>query len=539
MSIGFAQTTALGFSLLARSQFDDALAAFRRAVLFDPAPVIGTYGAGFCELRRANWRIATLLLQRSARAVDAETMTRITAEVHIALGHCLKSMDRRADASRCFQRAAIIEPANPQIYFNHSNCFDDPGHGRFRARLARWAVTAAPGSADYWNNLGLLLAGDNSPGPSSLAYRRAVTLSPGNQHAWSNLGIHHKRVDQIRAAITCFRRACRIEPANERMLANLGRNLLLIGEFEEGWRALEEPWRARGLRPRDGSFSLPIWDGARLEGGLLLWSEEKIGEEIMFSTMLEDVARRAGRVTLLCNPRIARPLSRALPGITVRAWAAGTPLPVVPDDYSACYPLEFVGRFLRLGFSDFPPARALLASPVPRPERAAGPRSEPVRPVVGLHWRSINPLVGDYKSIPLVDWGPVLSVSGIDFVSLQYGSVREEIEEARRRHGTAPGVPDGIDQLVDMEAFNDFVAGLDLVISVSGTSAHVAGGLGRPTWVLLPRGAGLSWFWFEERDDSPWYPGCRLYRQTMVGDWRSMLERAGRDLEIWRDRIVG
>lgn len=540
MSSGFAQTTALGFSLLGKSQFDDALTAFRRAMLIRPDRVVGIYGAGFCELRRSNWPIATSLLQRSAVAVGAETTSRIIAEIHIALGHCLKSTGQRADASRCFRRASIIEPANPQIYFNHSNCFDDPSDLRFRAYLARWAATAAPGSADYWNDLGLVLAGDGSLGPSLLAYRRALALSPEHRHAWNNLGIHHKRIDQTRAAIACFRRARRIDPTNEQVLANLGRNLLLIGDLADGWGCLEAPWRARGLQPRDGSFSLPVWDGAPLAGGrLLLWSEEKIGEEIMFSTMLEDVTRRAGPVTLLCDPRIAGLLSRAMPGITVKGWADGAPPPVVPDDYAACYPLEFVGRFVRRRFSDFPRTRALLASSVLRQERAVGAVAESVRPAVGLHWRSINPLVGDYKSIPLVDWGPVLSVSGIDFVSLQYGRVSPEIAEAHGLHGNAPEIPGGIDQLVDMEAFNDFVAGLDLVISISGTSAHVAGGLGRPTWILLPRGPGLSWFWFEDRADSPWYPHCRLYRQTTVGDWRSVLERAGHDLEIWRDGFAG
>lgn len=540
MSSAFAETTSLGFSLLAETRFDGAVAAFRRAALIDPSQAVASYGVGFCELRRANWKIAISMLARAALAMHAGTPSRISAEVHIALGHCRKSTGRLIEGSRCFQRASIVEPANAQVYFNHSNCIDGQSSGRGRACLALWAATVAPGTADHWNNLGLVRVDGNSLAASAIAYRRALILNPGHRHGWNNLGILHKRSDELRAGITCFRRARRIDPGNEQVLSNLGRNLLLIGDFVEGWKCLEAPWRALGLRPRDGSFSLPVWNGAHLRGGqLLLWSEEKIGEEIMFSTMLDDVARRAGPVTLLCNPRIAQLLDRALPAITVKGWAAGTPPPVTPDDYAACYPLEFVGRFVRRRFSEFPRARPLLRSGVSRPIRATNGTASPIRPVVGLHWRSINPLVGDYKSIPLRDWGPVLSVCGIDFVSLQYGSVAEDISEARRIHHNAPRIPIGIDQLSDMDSYSNFVAGLDLVISISGTSAHVAAGLGRPTWVLLPRGPGLSWFWFEDNDHSPWYPNCELYRQAIVGHWRDVLKKVGRDLEAWRESLSG
>jgi hypothetical protein len=131
----------------------------------------------------------------------------------------------------------------------------------------------------------------------------------------------------------------------------------------------------------------------------------------------------------------------------------------------------------------------------------------------------------------------VLSVSGIDFVSLQYGSVTDEIAEAWELHGAAPKVLVGIDQLADMDAFTEVVSTLDLIISISGTSAHVAGGLGRPTWLLLPRGPGLSWFWFEKRNASPWYLNCVLYRQNTVSIWNDVIEKVGGDLESWRQKF--
>jgi tetratricopeptide (TPR) repeat protein len=533
MSDQFAQHTELGFTLLGESRFDSAIAAFRRAMIVDPGHAVAAYGVGFTELRRSNWQVATQLLSWAVFATNPRTTARVIAEVHIALGHCLKSNSRPIASSRSFRRASIVEPANAQIYFNHSNCAEIPSP----SLVAKWATLIAPGSADHWNNLGRFLADDAAIKTGTSAYRRALILEPGHPHAWNNLGILEKRRDQTRAAIRYFRRARQVDPRNEQALANLGRNLLLTGELADGWAYLEEPWRTQGLQPRDGSISLPVWNGAPLNGGqLLLWSEEKIGEEIMFSTMLKDVSRRTGPVTLLCNPRIAALLDRAMPEIKVLGWANGTPPPVDPRDYAACYPLEFVGRFVRRRLSDYPPARPLLKATL----TTGSARRRPVRsrPLVGLNWRSINPLVGDYKSIPLSHWKPVLSVPEIDFVSLQYGPVAEELDEVRRLHGNSPIEPEGIDQLVDMDAFTDLVASLDLVISVSGTSAHVAGSLGRPTWVLLPRGPGLSWFWFEAADTSPWYPRCELYRQTTVENWEDVMEKVGRNLRAWRERFA-
>jgi tetratricopeptide (TPR) repeat protein len=534
MDNGFAQTTALGFSRLGESHIKGAMAAFRRAMVIEPAQAIGSYGAGFCELRASNWRDATRLLSWAAKAVHRETPTRVSAEIHIALGHCRKSRGLGAGGRRCFRRATVVEPANAQIYYNHSNCLEGLAGDGFGPRLAKWAVTLAPGSANHWNNLGRSLPVEAAAGASMIPYRRALALNPIHPHAWNNLGNSYKRGNQLRPAIRCFRRAHLIDPTNERALLDLGRNLLLLENLADGWRFLEAPWRARGLQPRDGSFSLPVWDGSHLAGGrLLIWSEEKIGEEIMFSTMLKDVAQRAGPVTLLCNPRIARLLREAMPEIDVRGWAEGMPPPILPGSHAACYPLEFVGRFVRRSISEFPPAKPLLMPAKESTDVANNAPNRPARATVGLHWRSINPLVGTFKSIPLRDFGPILSTPGLDFVSLQYGPVSDEIALVREIHGNAPRAPVGIDQLSDMDAFTDLVTSLDLVISISGTSAHVAASLGRPTWVLLPQGPGLSWFWFEDRNTSPWYPNCRLYRQTGVGSWRDVVENVSRDLREW------
>jgi len=527
MSAGFAQDLATGFSCLEAARHKAALFAFKKAAIAAPREMIALYGVGFAALRCADFSVAVAILSRAAIAARADTSMRVVVETQIALGHCLRSSGQSGQAIRSFRRAALIEPENALIQACYASCLE----GEARLVPAAWAKVTEPGSPDRWNQLGLACSEAGYIGRADAAYRAALVLDPGHQHGWNNLAILDKWRDFPRRAIERFNRARLVRPDDHEVLLNLGRNLLLVGDFTRGWEYLEAPWRARGLQPRDSAFFLPVWNGEALTGGrLLLWSEEKIGEEIMFSTLLEDVARRAKTpITLLCDPRLVglhKPLS---PDIRIDGWPRGSLPPIRVDEHAACYPLEFVGRFVRRSFSDFPPTRPVLESGfAPKREKNGDPR-------VGVHWRSINPLVGAQKSTSLTAWGPILSVPGVTFVSLQYGSVAEDLRQAHRNIGVAPVVPDGIDQLVDMRGFAELVAGLDLVISVSSTSAHVAAALGVPTWVVLPRGPGLSWFWFENRRESPWYPNCTLYRQDVVGRWAPVIERVGRDLAIWRE----
>ena len=543
MNARFAEFSNLGFAELSKSCFVEAVAAFQRAAIFQPDQAISLYGAGFGAVRQSRWRDGLRLISRAAVALSVDVSPRLVAEVHITRGYCQKALGSLREGAMSYRRAAVSEPSNQQIYFNLANTLGDLGEHDAAARTALCAAVVEPGLSRNWNTAGRFLAEAHSLPSARCAYRRALVLEPGHEHAWNNLGILHKRRDCLVAALRSFSHAHRIDPKSEQVLANLGRNLLLTGDLAKGWERLEAPWKSRGFAPREDTFRLPIWEGNHLQGRrLLVWSEEKIGDEILFATMLEEARQRAGALSLLCNPRIAGLLGRALPLVEVRGWDGVGEPPVDLASHAACYPLEYVGRFLRRSFADFPPPVPLL-TPSAHVEAGGDDGAQggkPFRlPRVGIHWKSINPLIGDYKTLPLVEWAPILSSPGIDFISLQYGAVTDDIAEVQRIHGVGPRIPVGVDQIADVEGFVNYVASLDLVLSVAGTTAHVSGGLGRPTWLLLPRGPGLSWFWFEKHAASPWYARCRLYRQSVVGSWRGAVEEVCRDLADWRDQFTG
>ena len=388
-----------GFTLLARTQFDDAANAFRHAAMAEPSNAIALYGLGFSRIRQSRRQDGFRCLSNASQSIGTGMSARVLTEIHLARGLCQRTLGSPEAGAASYRRAVIAEPSRSQGYFNLTNALTDretvtpvtAGHAR---RAAAFATITEPRSGKNWNTLARLLATLNTLEPSEQCFRRAVVLDPAHEQAWDNIGILHKRRDAVDDALACFRRANQIQPENAEVLANLGRNQLLTGDFVHGWASLEAPWRARGFAPRNDTFHLPIWDGSSLKGArLLVWSEEKIGEEIMFSTMLDDVQVRAGPITLLCSPRISALLATAMPEVEVLGWD-GTGLPPVDlAAFGAGYPLEYLGRFVRRCFEDFPPPTRLLKA-------SCGPGRRPARriPTVGIHWTSINPLVGAYNT---------------------------------------------------------------------------------------------------------------------------------------------
>jgi len=154
--------------------------------------------------------------------------------------------------------------------------------------------------------------------------------------------------------------------------------------------------------------------------------------------------------------------------------------------------------------------------------------------LVGISWVSRNVDIGEAKSMLLADWRPVIDIPGVTFVDLQYGDTASERKAFEEATGAKIIHDDGIDQMKDLDAFAAQVAAMDLVITVSNTTAHMAGGLGVPAWVMLHT-APLN-CWLLGRTDSLWYPSARLFRQSRVGEWADVVERLRDELREFTRR---
>lgn len=432
--------------------------------------------------------------------------------LHLAAGNALAALGRYAAAAERYRCA----PGQPEAMANLCAVLQETGDldGAIAAGAA--AARLAPGLAAAAANLGnaLLTVGDFAA--AEAAFRKALAVDATFSAAWVGLGAALRDQGRLAEAERACRTALERDPASPAAHYNLALVLLTAGQFREGWA--EHEWRWRTGRMAARAFPFPPWRGEPLIGRrILLHAEQGLGDTLQFVRYASLIAEREAEVVLA----VQAPLKRLLAGMGGVAAIYGTEGDLPPCDYHA--PLMSLPHLLGTELATIPAALPYL----PRPPIRRAEKRDVLR--VGLVWAG-DPRPGEprahfadrRRSLPLAALAPLAGIPGISFVSLQKGAAA----------GDAP--PAGLIFAQTLPAAADFadtaaiVAGLDLVIAVDTSVAHLAGGLGIPVW-LLSRFDGC-WRWLSGRDDSPWYPTLRLYRQAAPGAWAPVLARIAGDL---------
>ncbi len=360
----------------------------------------------------------------------------------------------------------------------------------------------------------------------------------GNVAALSNLAGLFADAGDFGKAIELYSRAQSIDPRNSHIGNHLARCQFLAGNLAEGWKNNaarfgffeNDPHATVRRRP----FTQPVWKGERIAAtdALLLWAEQGIGEEILFSSLLGDAQKRAPKVIAECSPRLVSLFARSFPEIRFVA-RADPPHPDLQDSriiFQA--PFGDLGGIFRASFSDFPQAHAHLKPDSERTKHFRAAYQTLLRErgleggdIIGFSWRSQALRHGDPKSTRLTDWAEMFGASKHLFVSLQHEPAPEDLDFASACGWNLHADP-AADQARDLDGFAAQVAAMDRVITVSNTTAHMAGALGIKAAVLLPASRGLLGHWSGAGSSSPWYPSLTLLRQTQDSDWRPVIAHA-------------
>lgn len=327
---------------------------------------------------------------------------------------------------------------------------------------------------------------------------------------------------QFDRAMALLRDHLAAHPDDAEAEALLAEPELLTGDFAQGLAHYEARWRLPGFAAQGRPFAQPRWDGAALGRRTLLISPEQgLGETLLYSRYALVIAHLhpEAHVVLEVPRRALALLSHSFQNarrvrVVEALDRAGSDLP--PFDLWA--PQGSLPGLLGTRPETIPAAPAYLYAR--EAKRAVGGGEL----AVGISWHTLNPQNGAARSLPLVELAGALQRPGLRLVNLQYGDTRKDEKALLKREGIAllppvKGKPNPADG--DLLDFADAVAGCDLVVTIDNALAHLAGALGRPTWLLLHQSP--SWRWFLERADSPWYPSLRLFRQPAQGDWATPL----------------
>ena len=380
------------------------------------------------------------------------------------------------------------------------------------------AVALAPEEPEFHNNRGLALAAAQRDNEAIAAYRKALALKPDHAGAWSNLGLALQASGDVRSAVDAFRSGLRIAPEFPQLHWNLALALLLQGDYTNGWPEYEWRLKTPELQPYLRPYSGPRWSGDDPAGRtVLLTAEQGLGDTLQNLRFAQAIAGRGARVIVAVHEPLRR-LAATAPGISA-AYATNEALP----PYDAHISLMSLPGVLGTTLATVPVAVPYLRADANRIreataqiEREAGSALK-----VGVAWSGAPGNTHNARrSLPLAALGPLFDVSGIRWFSLKWEAEPPTASDAPYAARLA-----ALPMRNDFDGLAALVSGLDLVISVDTSLGHLSGALGKPVWVLLAHVA--DWRWMLGRDDSPWYPSARLFRQHAPGDWSEPL----RDVE--------
>jgi tetratricopeptide (TPR) repeat protein len=438
---------------------------------------------------------------------------------HNDLGIFLQSQGRLEEAEACYRRAIDLNGRFAEAMSNLGAVL--AARGRLEDATAWYdhAIAADAQLAPAHNNLGAALAKLDRADEAAVLHRRAIALKPDFADAHYNLGVALQDQGRFEDALASYDKAVEFKPDLVDARWNRAFALLALGRYAEGWREHEWRWRRKEQPPR--SYPQPLWRGEPLDGRtIMLHAEQGMGDTIQFIRYVPLVAGRGGRVVLQV-PAPLLGLVEASLGDRVQVLADGDVLP--PFDLHCpllSLPLAFATTLetipAEVPYIAVDPAAA--ARWRERLGKAAGLK-------VGLVWAG-NPRHRNdrNRSIALDRLAPLFGTAGIRWFSLQVGERKADLA-----HLSAGAITDLSDGLTDFAETAAAIEALDLVIAVDTAAAHLAGALAKPVWVLVP--LVPDWRWLIGREDSPYYPTVRLFRQPARGDWDSVVLRVRRALE--------
>jgi tetratricopeptide (TPR) repeat protein len=534
---------------------------------------IDTCGANGAQLKRPSKLIAVEQLLADAKQAEknkdfseAENLYQQVLEIdpecveaYFQLGMIYQSLNQLEQAEDSYRMALHYRPNLAAAYINLANLLRINGQFEKACEVLKQAIHLNPKLATAYFHLGMTLNVMGNMDEALSNYSSAIELDPADASSYNNMGlILLNGKGQIEEAESCFRKALKINPdlydakvnlylalqsqgrldqaiegyselmkvnPNDKDL-NFYRSVayLLKGNFKQGWQEYHARWVSKVALPQ--GFPYLKWDGVQslTDKTLLIYTEQGLGDEIMFASCLPDILGKVERCILDCDPRMVSLFKRAFPTLEIHGGKKKQPdlkwlREFEPIDFQM--PIGDLPKYFRNESTDFPQHHGYLKADPQRigywKERLAklGPGLK-----VGISWRGGTAETRrDIRSIPLREWHSILTLPSVNFVSLQYTDCLSEIDQVKSEYGI--GLHHWQEAIDDYAETAALVCALDLVVSVCTSIVHLSGGLGKSVWVLVP--AVPEWRYLQQGSQLPWYPSARLFRQSEIGEWGGVL----------------
>ncbi len=513
----------LGNLQRAEGDLETAITSFQTVVAINPRSAAALNNLGNCLIENSQFEAAlTCYLQ----AVEQEPGH---SGYWLNAGVALRHMEKLPEAIPYFRQALSLDGNSRMAVIHLANALKD--HGKFResVEVYRHYLQFDPDSADAHNNLGIAYGEQDCVEQAISCFRKALELNPNFPEAHNNLGNALIVQGNLEEAIGYLRQALVLKPDYGDAHFNLSVVLLAVGNYAEGFQKYGYRWTRKDVKKP--VLSQPEWTGETItEKTILLLAEQGLGDTIQFVRFANQVKQRGAHVLFNCPKSLVSLLSE-IPGVD-RVICEGDPLP----HFNVYAPLMSLPGILDISLEDVPSVLPVPYLHAPQAyldywREQLGERG-PGELRVGIAWQG-NPIhTGDrHRSIPLRSFIPLASVPGIRLFSFQKTHGVEQISALSDQLSLEcfphdPGRES--DPFLDSAALMSL---MDVIVTIDSAPAHLAGALGVPTWLACSFKA--EWRWLTEREDSPWYPSVRIFRQSKLNVWDDVFERISKALTQW------
>ena len=454
------------------------------------------------------------------------TATGESLNLLLALGVCRYHEGRYEQAIQALSRALALNPEDSNCLDTFGLCCQRLGKTTLAEILFRKAIDCHPGNLRAYHNLGNLFLDLKRPEETIKWYRLALDKNPDDAAAQCEMGKLYLKFLYLTEACEHFRNALRLNPELSEASLSLATTTLLAGDFTNGWRYYMKRFTHRDALNQDRHYSSrwPLWKGEPFFGKrLIVHCEQGVGDSIQFARFLPEVKKRGGRLIFHVQEALL-PLFESYAGIDEIDVLSRRPWESLKADLYA--PLLNVPACLGVTLRSLPAETPYLFAGEPDKTRWQQ-RLSADKYRIGIMWAGNPNHVNDRnRSIPMEALASLSDHPGIQLYSLQKDISHHQVRMLKDRYGI---ISIGND-FVDFGDTAAALANLDLMITVDTAIAHLAGAMARPVWVLLPYLP--DWRWMLHREDSPWYPTMRLFRQPQAGDWEHVLNTIRKELRI-------
>jgi len=433
------------------------------------------------------------------------------------LGNVFLELKEFSNALDAYDKSIKIDTKYYEAWSNKGNALYELK--RFDEAVAHYdkALSLKPDYAEAWSNKGNALYELKRFDEAVAHYDKALSLKPDYAEAWGNKGFTLKALKCYDQAIANFNQAISLKPdyaeaRNNRALLNL-----FLKKYQIGWEDYNFREKTKDFQIEVAIKGLALWSGSFCKH-LFVFSEQGVGDIIFYASVLEIVKTRVGNITISIDARLLPIFTRSFPGIVfidksspldVSVYDAQIPFGSLPIIMNMTP--NMIGR--RVPY--------LIANPLTEIQKNKPQSKNQIK--CGVAWRSSNSKIGKDKSILLSSFNDIFKVDGYEFINLQYGNTQEEIKDLEKNYGVKLITTDNVDLFEDIDGLLSLIESCDVIVTTSNVTAHLAGALGKTTFLLVPYSAGRIWYWHEELTSS-WYPSVSLYSQDQNFKWNSAIK---------------